>query len=506
MKGAKNLYMENNTNQKLEAYAHFLSGKRCAVLGVGISNLPLIKFLLECGATINARDKKPIEELSKNKNLDIQKLEKQGVRFFTGEDYLDGLYEEVIFKTPGLRCDNVKIAEAHSRGSLVTSEMEVFLSICPSKIIAVTGSDGKTTTTTLIAKMLESAGYTVHLGGNIGRPLLYETPKMRPEDFAVLELSSFQLHSIGYYPDGRFPVKTEGFPDVAVITNVSPNHLDWHTSYEEYADSKKAIFTHMKKGAKLVTNAANEITLSFAQDAKNRGINVELFSAKVKTCGYYADDKMIYKNGEPVLSRSAIKLPGVHNSENYMAAMAATEDFISIQDVEHIAKTFGGVEHRLEYVASIGGAEFYNSSIDSSPSRTIAAVTSFPEECRKKIVLIMGGYDKHIPYTPVGEPICRMARAVFLCGATAEKIKEAILAAENYDGSTEIYVYEDFKEAVVSAARYAKKGDKVVLTPASASFDLFKNFEERGKFYKEIVRELARKETDMKRKDTGDET
>ena len=170
--------------------------------------------------------------------------------------------------------------------------------------------------------------------------------------------------------------------------------------------------------------------------------------------------------------------------------MAATEDFVSLDDVKAVASSFGGVEHRLEYTATIDGADYYNSSIDSSPSRTIAAVSSFSDVFRKKLVLIMGGYDKNIPYAPVGEPVCRMARAVFLCGATADKIEAAIKEAKNFDDTTEIFKFSDFKETIVAARKYAKSGDKVILTPASASFDLFKNFDERGKRFKSIVHEL----------------
>ncbi len=483
--------MEQYKNEKLEAYAAALKGKRCAVIGVGISNIPLIKFLLECGASVIARDKKPLEELSKNKGLDIQKFESQGVRFYTGENYLHGLSEDYIFKTPGMRSDNPFILEAQKNGSVVTSEMEAFLSICPAKIIAVTGSDGKTTTTTLVSKLLEKAGHTVYIGGNIGRPLLYDTAKMHPCDFVVLELSSFQLHSIGYFKDEVLPVELCEFPDVAIITNVSPNHLDWHESYEEYADSKKAIFTHLRSGGKLVTNGANDITLEFAAEAEKCGAKVSLFSAKTNKCEYYADDTAIYKNGKTVLLRSDIRLPGVHNAENYMAAIAATEEFVSSEDVLYVAQNFGGVEHRLEYVATVNGADFYNSSIDSSPSRTIAAVTSFPDDMKKKLLVIMGGYDKHIPYAPVGEPICRMARAVFLCGATSEKIKQAIESAPNYDDTTEIFCFDDFKAAVCAAKDHAKEGEKVILSPASASFDFFKNFEERGRCFKDIVRHFC---------------
>lgn len=482
--------MENYRNEKLEQYKNFLRGKSCAVLGIGVSNIPLIKFLLESGAIVTARDKKDLSALSENPALDIENLTKKGVRFVTGEEYLSDLSEQIVFKTPGLRSDVAEIVEARSRGAVITSEMEAFLSICPCRIIAVTGSDGKTTTTTLVAKILEKAGYTVHLGGNIGKPLLYETPCMRPSDFAVLELSSFQLHSIGFFENNPLPVPLGHFPDVAIVTNVSPNHLDWHTSYEEYADSKKAIFKNLACGGKLVTNAACEITEKFAKEAEKDGKKVCFFSAKVKTAGYFADDEAIYKNGEKLLLRADIKLPGAHNAENYMAAMAATEDFVSLDDVKAVASSFGGVEHRLEYTATIDGADYYNSSIDSSPSRTIAAVSSFSDVFRKKLVLIMGGYDKNIPYAPVGEPVCRMARAVFLCGATADKIEAAIKEAKNFDDTTEIFKFSDFKETIVAARKYAKSGDKVILTPASASFDLFKNFDERGKRFKSIVHEL----------------
>lgn len=483
--------MNEYINEKLCAYTDFLKGKHCAVLGVGISNIPLIKFLLENGAKVTARDKKSIETLSENHELDIPSLKASGVEFVTGEGYLENLCEDVIFKTPGLRSDVPEIKEAALRGAIVTSEMETFLSICPAKIIAVTGSDGKTTTTTLVSKILEAAGHTVYIGGNIGRPLLYDTPKMKPSDFAVLELSSFQLHSIGFYPDKRLPIQVVRFPDVAIITNISPNHLDWHTSYEEYAESKKAIFTSLRPGGKLVTNAADKITSKYAEEAENKGVKVKLFSSKIKTHDYYSDNTHIYYEGKPFLERSSIKLPGVHNVENYMAAIAATSDFVSPENVKSVAETFGGVEHRLEYVATIDGADFFNSSIDSSPTRTIAAVTSFSSEMKKKLVLIMGGYDKNIPYAPVGEPVCDMARAVFLCGATAPKIKEAIVNASSTE-KPEIFMFDNFKEAVEAAKKYSKSGDKVILTPASASFDMFKNFDERGKYFKEIVHALEK--------------
>lgn len=480
--------MEQYTNEKLNLAVKALAGKRCTVLGIGISNIPLIRFLLEAGAVVTARDKKSKEELLKNKSLNLPRFEERGVRFICGEDYLERMTEEVIFKTPGLRYDHPKIVAAHENGAVVTGEMELFLHLCPARIFAVTGSDGKTTTTTLIAKLLEQAGYTVHLGGNIGRPLLYDLPKIHPDHMVVLELSSFQLHSLCAFDSDNGMLR---FPDVAVITNISPNHLDWHTSYEEYVDSKRAIFTHLRDGGKLITNAGNELTAAFAEEQKALGTTVRLFSAKTLSADYYADDRSIYCDGKAVLSRNDILLPGVHNAENYMAAMAATEGYVSLDDVKAVATSFGGVEHRLEYVTEIDGAAYYNSSIDSSPSRTVAAIGSFGADCAGKLIPIMGGYDKHIPYAPIGDPICKMAKAVVLCGATADKIREAIERSPLYDGTLPIYTCDSFVGAVEKAHTLAVRGDKVILTPASASFDLFRNFEERGKVFKETVLSLA---------------
>lgn len=479
--------MEKFINSVLLQYEKEIRAKRCAVIGVGISNLPLIDFLLERGAVVVARDKKDLLSLAENPSLDIDGLKARGVQFITGEGYLDNMDEDIIFKTPGIRCDNPKILDAYRRGAYVTSEMETFLSLCPAKIIAVTGSDGKTTTTTLISKLLMQEGHKVYVGGNIGRPLLCDVPKMTPSDFAVLELSSFQLHSMYVNPDGTKKELGFTFPDVAVVTNLSPNHLDWHTSYEEYADSKKMIFSCLSPGGKLVTNANNEDTLKYACLAKSEGKTVGFFSAHIKNDGYYLENGEICKNNKSVLSREKILLQGIHNVENYMAAICATEDFVSGESVEKVATTFGGVAHRLEHVRTLDGVIFYNSSIDSSPSRSVAAINGFPDQARKKLVLIMGGYDKKIPYDSVGEPVCRMAKAVFLCGATSQKIKEAIESAPNYSGDTEIFVYTDFEKTVTAAKEYAKAGDRVILTPASASFDMFKNFEERGERFKQIV-------------------
>ncbi len=476
------------TNARLSEYKNYIKGKTCAVLGVGISNIPLIRFLVENGAKVTARDKKTREQICKNNELNIDELEKCGVKFINGEDYLCGLCEEIIFKTPGLRHDNEKISDAYMRGAHVTSEMETFLALCPSKIIAVTGSDGKTTTTTLISEILKSAGKKVHLGGNIGKPLLYNVGNINPDDFAVLELSSFQLHSINRFENKGAPFSHVSFPDVAVVTNISKNHLDWHTDYEEYIDSKRAIFKFIRPGGKLVTNIGNEITAEFAKEAADMNIPVELFSSKTDSGKYYCDAGAIYEDKTPILLRSEIVLPGDHNAENYMAAIAATREYADIECVRNVARSFSGVEHRLEFVREFNGVKYYNSSIDSSPSRTLAAIKSFAKSDEKNLLLIMGGYDKNIPYDCIGQEVCARAKAVFLCGNTAEKIKSAVENAENFDASTKIFMCGDLKNAVLHAKDYAKAHDVVILTPASASFDAFLNFEQRGRYFKDIVR------------------
>lgn len=268
------------SNPKLAAYKAFLNGKTASVIGVGISNIPLIDFLLENGVTVTARDKKDRAKLAENPKLDMARLEKAGVRFVTGENYLADIHEQIVFKSPGVRFDKPEILEAYHNGAFITSEMETFLSLCPAKILAITGSNGKTTTTTLVAKMLENAGHRVFLGGNIGKPLLSQIASVTPDDFAVLELSSFQLHTVNRFENNALPFAHIEFPDVGVLTNVSPNHLDWHTDMEEYAVAKRAVFTHMKPHGVFVTNrASDDYVRRFAAEAKAEGCTVRTFSA-----------------------------------------------------------------------------------------------------------------------------------------------------------------------------------------------------------------------------------
>ena len=454
----------------LRQYFSSLKGKKVAVIGLGVSNRPLVEGMLDAGVKVLVCDKRGREDFD---GL-IEALERRGMTAALGPDYLDRLEgADVIFRTPGLRPDAPQIRRAVAAGAELTSEMEAFLDLCPCRVIAVTGSDGKTTTTTIIAGLLKAAGYRTFVGGNIGHPLLCQVDDIRPDDMVVLELSSFQLMTV------------RQSPGIAVVTNLAPNHLDVHRDMDEYVDAKRNIFAYQDSGDRLVLNADNEITAGFAAQARG---SVTLFSRKkALEGGVYLRDKTVVCHGRPVLSTDDILLPGVHNLENYMAAIAALDGLVPDEVVRDFARTFGGVAHRIELVRELEGARYYNDSIASSPSRTTAGLRSF----HQKVILIAGGYDKHIPYDTLGPEIVEHAKALLLTGDTAEKIKAATLAAPGYRaGAPAIYDCADLQEAVDRARVLAHPGDVVILSPASASFDRFKNFEERGDRFKALVNTL----------------
>lgn len=441
------------------------TGKKCTVLGLGISNLPLIDFLLDKGAVVCARDQKEVD-----KNCDkISDFVNRGVTFRCGTDYLDGIDGDYIFRSPGIRPDIPQIAVAVNNGSKLFSEMELFFELCPAKIFAITGSDGKTTTTTLTYKLLEceakkeGKGRKVYVGGNIGTPLLPLVDKMTSDDYAVVELSSFQLMTMS---------KSAW---AAAITNVTPNHLNWHTDMEEYTVSKYNVFRHGAK--RVVLNADNDLTAALIGNTGADEITFSL-SADADVC---EKDNYITVNGERLLSVDDIKIPGRFNVANYMCAIAMTLGFVSEKTVAEVAKTFGGVEHRNEFVREVNGVKYYNSSIDSSPSRTIAALSAYP----KKPILICCGRDKHVPFDELAAEILKRAKALVLSGEARTQILSAMQVAGC--GEFPIEVTEDFTEAVLKARAMASEGDIVLLSPACTSFDAFRNFEERGKKFKEIV-------------------
>lgn len=457
----------------LDEYVDSIKNKSIAVVGLGVSNRPLIELLLRRGCRVSARDRRDEEKLGDYAKL----LRALGAELRLGEDYLEGLTEELIFRTPGLMPFEEHLSAAGSRGSVLTSEMEVFLSLCPCKVIAVTGSDGKTTTSTIIAQLLEAAGHRVHLGGNIGHPLLCEMPEIEKDDICVLELSSFQLHSMRCHPD------------VAVITNLSPNHLDKHRDFQDYADAKRSIFESQGPGDTLVLNLDDAYSAYYASFANAR---ISLFSDRNEVRdGAELRDGIVYrvKAGErrELMRAEDILLPGEHNVLNYLAAFAATEGLVPDGVCASVARSFVGVEHRLEQVRVLRGVTYINDSIGTSPTRTAAGLHAL----KTKPIVIAGGYDKHIPFDGLGDELCLYAKSVFLTGDTAEKIKTAILASPSYAGSgLKVAMIDDFKDAVLAASASASEGDIVLLSPACAAFDRFDDFAHRGRYFKEIVRGL----------------
>lgn len=461
-------------NTTTKAFFDSVNGKTVAFIGIGTSNLPLIRQFAQKGARVLACDRKDFEALGENG----VKAKEYGAELILGEDYLSNIQADIVFRSPGTPFYKEELCKLRENGTVLTSEMEVFFDLCPCNTIAVTGSDGKTTTTTIISEMLKAAGKTVHLGGNIGKPLLPEIETIGKDDWAVVELSSFQLISM------------RKSPDIAVVTNLAPNHLDIHKDMQEYIDSKKNIVLHQNAFSKAVLNLDNDIANSFSGDVRGQ---LAKFSVKEKLFnGAYLDGaKIVYSDfGKvtEVMDYRDIKIPGMHNVENYLAAISAVWGIVDKETIVGVAKTFGGVAHRAEFVREFNGVKYYNDSIASSPTRTALGTLSLYDE---KIIIIAGGYDKHIPYEPLGPVINNKVKVLILLGDTAPKIEAAVKSAENYSADAiKIINVTNMEEAVAAAAENAQKGDIVSLSPASASFGLYKNFEERGNHFKAIVNGL----------------
>ena len=456
--------------REFKEFKSFINGKNVAVVGIGVSNIPLINFLVKLGAEVTAFDMKEENELGKI----ASEFKSKGVKLELGKGYLEKLTGfEVVFKTPSMRIDCEALVRAKNEGAYITSEMEEFVKYCKGKIYGVTGSDGKTTTTTIISKLLEAQGYKTWVGGNIGTPLFSNIEEINADDMVVLELSSFQLMTMDS------PI------DVAVVTNLAPNHLDMHKDMQEYIDAKKNIFLYQNEDNVLVLNRENEITYGFEKEAKG---HVREFSSKrVITNGSYYKDGTLYLEGKEVCKKNDIVIKGMHNVENYLAAFIATKDDVEIETMKKVAETFTGVEHRCELVREIDGVKYYNDSIASSPTRTLAGLFAF----EKKVILIAGGYDKHIPFEPLAEQGYPFIKEIILMGDPRYLIKEAFDKLKDEKGiEVPSIMVNSLEEAVIKAKEIAKEGDIITLSPACASFDMFPNFAVRGNKFKEIVNNI----------------
>jgi len=449
----------------LESFLETLKGKKVAVIGAGVSNTPLIRMLWDrCQLTVH--DKKQEKDFDA---VFLRELQQHNVKLVLGENYLDSVSGDVIFRTPGVRPDVPALEKARTDGSLITSEMDLFFSLCPCKITAVTGSDGKTTTSTLISEMYKAEGFEVFLGGNIGAPLLPRLDEIRENSRVVVELSSFQLMDMTHSPA------------VAVITNVTPNHLDWHRGMDEYKQAKLNILRYQTESDRCVLNFDDGCTRSFGEKAVSQAC---YFSLNPQPEGFSFDGESILKDGEKLLRSSLLKIPGKHNVANFMTACGAVWGDVSKESILSVAQNFTGVEHRIEFVREINGAKYYNDSIASSPTRAAAALS-----CFDNIILIAGGYDKKIPFDDFGKLLCQKVKTLLLCGATADKIEAAVKNAKS-ERKPEIVRFESLEQTVRYARDIAKAGDNVLFSPACASFDQFPNFAVRGRFFKDLVSKL----------------
>ena len=462
-------------NKELIELNNYLKNRKVAIIGLGVSNIPLLDYMHNVGAKVTVFDNRIIEDIPKDT---MKKITDYAMEFSLGPNNLSKLEGfDIIFRSPSCLPTVPELQKEVERGAILTSEIEMLMKLCPGKVIGVTGSDGKTTTTTLIYEILKANGYNCYLGGNIGTPLFTKLSEMTPDDIIVLELSSFQLMGM------------EISPSISVITNISPNHLNVHSSYEEYIDAKKNIFKYQDKDGIIVLNYDNAITKAAAKEANGK---VVFFSSKTKLeDGIILDGDIIKeckdKLRRHILSTNTVALRGVHNYENICAAIAATSSLVKVEDAVKAVQEFKGVQHRLEFIRELDGVKWYNDSIGTSPTRTIAGLHSFDE----RIVLIAGGYDKHLDYTPIAKPILEKVDSLILIGDTAPKIFDAVKEeAEKQGKDIKIYMCDEFKNTVLVAKKVAKLGQIVLFSPASASFDLFRNFEERGNKFKELVNNI----------------
>ena len=465
----------NFENEKLKEFNEYIRFRKVAVIGLGVSNLPLLDYLYEMKAQVTIFDERTIDEISKDI---INKITAYGFEFSFGKNCLEKLKGfNIIFRSPSCLPTRPELQEEANRGAIVTTEVEMLMEMCPCKIIGVTGSDGKTTTTSMINAILQKAGYNTFLGGNIGTPLFTKLPEIKPDDIVVLELSSFQLMNMKISPD------------IAVITNITPNHLNIHKDYEEYIEAKKNIFKYQNENGILILNYDNDITRECKKEAKGK---VVFFSSLNKLDNGFIVNEEIIKECEDrvrksILNTNEIILRGNHNFQNIATALAATKTLVDTDIAVEAIKEFKPVEHRIEFVKEIEGVKWYNDSASSSPTRTLSGINAFKEN----IILIAGGYDKNLDYKPLAIPILEKVSTLILIGDTAEKIFDVVKEeSEKQNKSINIYMCDSLEQTIELAVKSSKKGDVVLFSPASASFDMFKNFADRGQKFKNLVNNI----------------
>ncbi len=447
-----------------------LKGKKVLVVGLGKSGLAAALFLRRRGAQVTVSDVRSAEALAK----DIPALLDEGIMVETGgHGLLTFRRQDLIVVSPGVPLNTPELAQVKSFGLQVIGELELAARFLKGKTVAITGSNGKTTTTALVGEILEKAGIPTLVGGNIGVPVVALIDQSTDETWSVLEVSSFQLES------------TERFhPEIAVILNITPDHLDRHGSFENYALAKERIFAAQHEGDAVVLNADNARA---AQAAARSVAKVYFFSVEhsVLRGAWVEEGYVVFRPGkdepiEKIMPLSGIPLKGAHNVENVLAAVCAARlTGATAEQIRPAVESFQAVEHRLEYVATINGVEFYNDSKATNVDATLKAVSSFSSG----IHLILGGKDKNSDYTQMAQLLRARVRAVYTIGSAAAKIESQLR------GVVSILSCETLDKAVSAAGSAARPGEVVLLAPACSSFDQFENYEQRGKVFKELVSE-----------------
>jgi UDP-N-acetylmuramoylalanine--D-glutamate ligase len=457
-----------------EQLKHRLSGKNASVIGLGRSNVPLVRFLLDIGAVVSARDKK--KQSSMNHVTDLYKSDP--VKFYFGEEYLHELDEDFLFVTPGIPKDLPEISQAVKNGAEIDSEMGLFFDLCQGKTIGITGSIGKTTTTTLTGEMLKKSGLTTYVGGNIGTPLLSEAHSIESDACVVLELSSFQLEIM------------DKSPQIAAVLNIFPNHLDQHRSMSEYENAKKNIFRFQKSDGITILNMDYPKTKMMAQEIPGILIPFSV-EQELSEGGYLKDRKIFWKwegKTEEICNLDEIRLPGRHNVGNILvAAMIARLSGAEIDAIKDVARTFSGIKHRLSFVREHNGIRYYNDSKATTPESTISAINAFDDP----ITLIAGGYDKHVSFEELAQVIVKKVSRLILIGVTANQIEESVKKAIGYQNSRISISHKLSIEEAIMEASQTSPGGIVLLSPACASYDMFTNYEERGDVFTTVVESLT---------------
>ncbi|HHU07607.1 MAG TPA: UDP-N-acetylmuramoyl-L-alanine--D-glutamate ligase [Clostridiaceae bacterium] len=467
-------------------FQSWIENKKIAVVGAGISNRPLVRWLYRYNRDISVFDQ--MEKGNKRMKTIMSDFEAEGIHlaWVAGESYLDRLTGfDLVFRTPIMRPDHPALLRVGEEGAIITSEMSLFLALCPAHTTGITGSNGKTTTTTLISELYKSAGRKVWTGGNIGTPLLNKVFEMEEDDEVVVELSSFQLFDLV----ARL--------DTAVVTNILPNHLDIHEDFDEYIAAKKNIFKEQRPYDRLVLNYSDSISRSFALEARGEIVWFNRKDSRRSKSLFLEGDKIWFRNGSgdtvALVEKEDIVLPGRFNIDNYMAAWGAVAGRIEPLNLRKVASSFKGVPHRMELVREHEGIRWYNSSIDSTPERTITTLETLFLQGRP-IVLICGGRDKNLDYSELGPVILDTVTKIVFCGENTPLIRSSVAAAELKRKikveSIPMHEATSYEEAVRLAAKIAQPGDSVLLSPTGTSFDRFFNFEERGETFRQLVLEL----------------